>query len=292
MQVFHKPEDAQGDGLSFSLWKNFPTQEILVFKDRNVGYGFIEDFDEVCPYQAAGAGPATVGQWSMLTSLTSTIAARVVAGQLGVVSLIPTTTVDLVSAIQAGGSAAGPSIQIPFSLALTTPRELIFEARVKTSSVAATGSTFFVGLAGAASQAAVDTLYTTGTHVPKGIQYCGFSRQAGSEGAAAGTGYELPTKVSLITSLSALSWSAASCGTVAAATWTKLGFRLNPTLKTMSVWQDGAQVATVGTTITGSATKWPTAGLHVLLLNKLGAGVAGYLDIDWVACAQLGPVPT
>jgi len=286
-QFVFEPQVAGRRGLSPGLWNNFPVDELLdrPMAGMNGGIGFFDDFAR--SPSAVASQALIINGYKSLTSATTTINAVHAVGAHGVASLAPTTTVDLAACLQAYGGKGSP-----FSLTPGDAKDVVFEARWNVSSITLTSVSVFLGLAAVDATAAVDTLFTNGTHVMKVFTHFGFSLCEGSQARIAGTnGYQSAGRLNVTharTGAANIVWNQTDLAQLVAGTYVKTGFRFNPVTRTVSLWVNGSEVlaATISAAVTGAAL-WPNAGLSPLLIAKCGANFTGVLNVDWIACGQV-----
>ena len=185
-----------------------------------------------------------------------------------------------VETLVAGGNVATPYGCFPYNVIPGMSGDLVFEARFKVSSVAASIGNFFIGLGGAAGvdtasadcPIAADALAVT-------LSVLGFGRFATST-TAMGAFYERAGGTAA---------TKAAVGTLAADTYIKAGFRYHASRKECSLWVDGAEVT--GSRITAAitaATPWPNDYMTPIVAVRQIDGTTNLtLTLDWWACAQM-----
>jgi hypothetical protein len=182
------------------------------------------------------------------------------------------TTDNDLSAIHAGGGTMMPFHAIPSRM-----QELVFEARFKISSVAASSTNLYIGLGGTGAAADsgifVDDLETFASN-----NFLGFARTAAMTTTLdfiyQRVGGTVAKKDDVLT--------------IAADTYVKVGFRYHAARKQCSIWVNGAEVTAsrVSSTITGAA-PWPNLYMNFLAGVQYQATSAHIMYIDWWACAQM-----
>jgi len=146
MQLLNKHENQNGRGLTFDLWKNFPTDEILVRKDGSVGVGCKLD-PAASPYAAASSTNTVAGSGARaFTDATCSISGLTKAQYSGGQGVRLLASADNQAAeLQLGGGGE------PFVIsdAAADVKELVFECHFRVDSITADDVAFFIGLAGA-----------------------------------------------------------------------------------------------------------------------------------------------
>jgi len=277
------------------LWKGFAPPvagEFPMTSSGNPVIGMFDDFLQFGGILATSAGQYHSGgnvyrsyqtASTFITNVAETATPATVAPvHRGAISLAPTAGVadDDVMTLVAGGNIATPYGCFPYSVIPGMSGDLVFEARFKISSIAASIGNFFIGLGGAAGvdtasancPIAADVLATT-------LSMIGFGK-FGVSTSAMGAFYEraggtVATK--------------AAVGTLVADTYVKAGFRYHASRKEMSLWVDGAEVtgSRISAVIT-AATPWPNDYMTPIIAARQIDGTTGLtLTVDWVACAQM-----
>lgn len=255
----HQSEFANGAGFSPGLWKNFPVYELLGPMGLNAGVLLYDDFASV---------GATGNGYLMLAGGTATVAQ--IDGIGGLLQLF--TTADNDEAVVIAGNNTGA----PFLLSSSAPKDLVFEARFKVDSVAASQTDIFVGLAEAGC-GTTDLLFTDADAMADN-DFIGFHRiAAGTTGLTLGykrSGQAAQTK--------------ADVGTLAADTFIKAGFRLDALAKTITPWINGVEKpASKITAAQFAAATFPNDYL-TLCAGAKGIDAGDHsLTLDWWACAQV-----
>lgn len=262
MDFIHERESTYDSlrGPSPRLWKDFPMFELLTPMGANKGYGIWEDF--------VNHGGLTGAPYLLLAGGTGT--AAIVDGLGGVLQLFSTADND------EGVCIGGNNVGAPFLISTSAPKELIFEARFKVDSVAASMADVFVGL-GEAGMGTTDLLFTDADAMADN-DFLGFHRIA-----AETTGLTLGWRRS-----GQAAQTSTGVGTLAADTWIKAGFRFDPIALTVTPWVNGVEVPAKKITATqAAAATFPNDYLTVLAGIK-GIDAADHtLKLDWLACYQL-----
>ena len=199
----------------------------------------------------------------------------------GAITLKPTADAadnDVVTMV-AGGNISTPYGCFPFSVIPGMSGDLVFEARFKVSSVAASIGNFFIGLGGAAGvdtasancPIAADVLATT-------LSMIGFGR-FGTSTTAMGLFYERASGTVA---------TKAGVGTLAADTYVKAGFRWDSNRKVLTPWVNGVEIsASACSAATTAATPWPNDYMTpIIATRQIDGTTESHLTVDWVACAQ------
>ena len=276
MQIIHKPIDAQGYGLSFNLWKNFPSWEILGLHDRNVGIGFFDDFTE---FHAS----TLEGPYLLLETTGVTIE------QINCTGNSATTALGLLKIAHDGSTAEDEGV-IQWGRGLCAPFKLVdhdvcFEARIAVSANALVTALYSWGIGlGEVGMGATDCLFVDTTQALADKNFCGFVHlQAettyldGAFKADGGTYQDGATK----TKLNALK-------TVTALTFFKVGFRYCAVPKSLKWFVDGVETSAAVLTATelDAATFPDDVFMAPIFGIKAHATTAADAYMDWWACAQ------
>jgi hypothetical protein len=189
----------------------------------------------------------------------------------GVIVMQSDTTANDIAIIQAGSGT-----MMPFHVIPSRMQDLAFECRFKVSSIAASCSDIFIGLAG--TGACADNGVFTDLGALASNNFLGFTR-IGTQGSAMSLSYNRVGGA-----------PAAKAGvlTLAADKYIKAGFRYHAARKQCSIWVNGEEVgsARIGSSITG-ATPWPNLYMNFCAAINYEATAAHQLYIDWWACAQM-----
>lgn len=274
--------------LSPRLWKGFAPPVVGSFPDLPSGVevrGLFDDFDSFGAVSATAANATYFqsngnsyrgfndGTTPVITAAAvPTTTPSVSENGPGVIVLRPdTTAANNSSVFQAGGGT-----MMPFHVIPSRMQELAFECRFKVSSVNASESELFIGLAGTGACAAGGVI-TTGNTLASN-NFLGFSR-LGSQGSAMSLSYQR---------VGGTAASKANVLTLAADTYIKAGFRYHAARKQLSIWVNGEEVGTarVASSITG-ATPWPSLYMNFCAAVNYKATANHQLYVDWWACAQM-----
>lgn len=193
------------------------------------------------------------------------------ANGIGVISLTGGNTDNDDTVLQAGGGS-----MMPFNVTYATAKELVFEARLKYSSIADGDTDFFIGLFG------------TGGAVNNG--WLADNSAAFADNDLLGFSRTLATGTSGLTLVydrvgGTTGTHATGIHTIVADTYFKVGFRWRASRKTLDVYADGEYVTTVAASVT-AATPWPSLYMNFLAGVKYQATTQDVMYIDWWACAQ------
>lgn len=268
-------------GLSSLLWQGVPTDMIFGFGDRGVGIGLFDDFvgfgkttaaaSNVERYASNGITYIGWGDDTAVETVPSvpTTTPSVDANGPSVIQLQTHTTDNDSTSIMAGGGT-----MCPFNVIQASAGLLVFETRIKYSSIAG-GTDFFIGLGGTGA-CANDGCRADNSGVLASNNFLGFTRLATGTSSLTFTYQRVGGTEATHTGMH----------TMVADTWFKAGFRFDPTTKQCTVWIDGEKVHTVTRTETG-ATPWPTLYMNFLAEVKYQSTAADILFCDWWACAQM-----
>ena len=283
---------AGGRGLSQSLWRGFPLDEIFGGPAKiGAGIGIFEDFDSFGSAVDAATttirfGPqgariyvdtattvSTCNQLPYSSTLTS-------SGAHGVLRMACGATDKHQVAIQWCGVAGAP-----FAMDDTTPsatadaaRDLAFEVRLRFGQVADNANGLFVGLAEEA-MTGDDALMTDDTGVlVTTVDLLGFNILQ-ADGNATNWVHQV-TSGGLVTTKAGIHVPVAD-------TWYKYGFRYSALKKTITPFINGVENSNVVTSTATAAATFPDAvGMAPIIAVKTGGNTALVLDIDWICCAQ------
>ncbi len=275
------PVDADGYGLSSSLWKNFPAYEILGLKNRNVGIGFFDDFTQF--HASTLEGPY------LLLETTG-----VAIEQINCTGNTATTALGLLKISHDGSTAEdegviqwGRGLCAPFKL---VDHDLCFEARIAVSANALVTALYSWGIGlGEVGMGATDCLFVDTTQALADKNFCGLVHlQAETtylDGAFKADG-QVYQDGATKTKLNALK-------TVTALTFFKVGFRYSSGPRKLTFFVDG-EVAkgTAGaeaslTTAELDAATFPDDVFVAPIFGiKAHATTAADAYMDWWACAQ------
>ncbi|MBM4093832.1 MAG: hypothetical protein FJ276_31160 [Planctomycetes bacterium] len=272
--------------LSPKLWKGFAPPINGVFPNTANGnkvVGLFDDFTgfgRCCPASSGLAYYTSNGisyrafedDDGSITAAVPTTTPAVDANGIGVIKLTGGNTDNDDTVLQAGGGS-----MMPFNVIYATAKELVFECRVKYSSIADGDTDFFFGLFGAAgavnngwladdSAAFADNdllgftrTLSTGTSALKFV----YDRVGGTTGTHATTVH-----------------------TMVADTYFKVGFRWKQQTRKTEIYTNGEYVTAVAASV-AAATPWPTLYMNFLAGVKYQATTQDSMYIDWWACAQM-----
>lgn len=276
-QFVHRPDAADGRGLSSDLWKNFPYREIFA-GDLGVGVGKCDDFVQF------GATSLHDGHIILATGTGTTVAQIASEDDArGIVRLL----LDGDAANDEAVLQLGSGLDVgPFKL---TGNDACYEARIRVDAITAAKWSWFHGFAsgGSAGAAITDKMFvdTTGALYATN-SFVGFQHLVAEAGPVDGmfqlsgqTKQDGATKTKLDT-----------LHTMVADTWVKMGFRYKAATNTLHWFVNGVEKeAAKLTSAELAAATFPDA---VFLTPTIGGkDIAGdaelKLDIDWWAYAQL-----
>ncbi len=285
MDMFNKREDQLGIGLTYDLWRNFPVMESLIFRDLNVGFGVYPDLSAFTVEQGNNdvMGP---GGLQIRKDTENTVAGLTKAhgGQGGGIRISNHGTDNHETYLQWGGGGS------PFTISTTAKedRELIFECAFRTSTITATHSSIFIGLAEEGLAAADSMADDSGLMADK--DFIGFFSQE-----------DAPAELDIVYRKEGQAQQTvkADWQTLVAATWYRVGMRWNPINKTVSFWfgpgdrssrmsRDSENFVTAANV---AAATFPRGeGLSPFIGLKQSSANATTLDIRPLACAQRSPL--
>jgi hypothetical protein len=272
--------------LSPKLWRGFAPPVGNMFPNTPSGSevrGLFDDFDNfgaTCPLSTATTffqsnGNTYIGYND--ATVVPTVAAvptsvpSVSENGPGVVVLQSDTTANDIAILQAGSGAT-----MPFHVIPARNQDLAFECRFKVSSVTASQSDIFIGLAG--TGACADSGVFTDAGALASNNFLGFTR-LGAQGNTMSLSYQR---------VGGTAAARANVLTLAADTYIKAGFRYYAARRQCSVFVNGEEVvaARMGSAIVG-ATPWPSLYMNFCAAANFEATAAHTLSIDWWACAQV-----
>ncbi len=271
--------------LSPKLWRGLAPPVGNVFPNTPSGNdvrGLFDDFENfgaTCPLSTATTffqsnGNTYIG-YNDATVVPTTVAVPTATPSVsengpGVIVLQADATANDIAILQAGSGVATPFHVVP-----ARNQDLVFECRFKVSSVAASQSDIFIGLAGAGA-CADSGVFTDGGALASN-NFLGFTR-LGSQGSAMSLSYQR---------VGGTASARANVLTLAADTYIKAGFRYHAARRQLSIWMNGEEVASsrIGSSIVG-ATPWPSLYMNFCAAVNFEATAAHQLFIDWWACAQ------
>jgi hypothetical protein len=275
------------------LWKGMapPIGAMFDTPSGNPAIGMFDDFLQFGGILATSDGQYSTGlnryrsyqtAATFITNVAETATPASVApvhrGAISMTGAVGITDNDVLTLVH-GGNIATPYGCFPYSVIPSMSGDLVFEARFKISSVAASIGDFFIGLGGAAGvdtasadcPIAADVLATT-------LSVVGFGK-FGTSTTAMGLFYEraggtVATK--------------AAVGTLAADTYIKAGFRWDSNRKVLTPWIDGVEKpASACSAVTTASTPWPNDYMTPIVAIRQIDGTTGLtLTLDWLACSQ------
>lgn len=169
-------------------------------------------------------------------------------------------------------------------------KDFVFEARVRINAagIVADDHGFFIGMAmGSDAGAAIaNKLFTTGDAIYATSDLCGFQHLDG-ESTALDAMYQASDETKTD---GAINTDLDTVKTLVAATWVKLGFRFEAARPRKCAWYvDGVEVANIGETdiVEDEFPDADTAFMQPTIGIRGADATSAYLDVDWMACAQL-----
>lgn len=244
-------------GPSPALWADVPILDTLL--DPAQGFMFFDDFIATPVVLAAGASAV----WGPYRVFSDTGTASAQGAALGGTFVLGS------DGDNEGGSIGmnNPSWQIDRALG-----SLVFEARIKTSTIANTINGFFLGLMDATALSNVVPITATGTIADCNI--VGFHRLE-ADGDYVDTIY----KADGVTQVTVK----ADAKVLVADTYIKLGMIFNPDNNELSFWADGVKLADVKTIPTADGTDFPNdVRLAPVFAVQNAAGTnTSTVTIDW-----------
>lgn len=275
-------DETDGYQLSGRLWRNFAPPVGGGFERTQSGNPAFGVFDH---FMNAGTTSLYDGYIRVATGGDGGITVAPVSSEAnhpGIMRLaMDTGTANDEAALQFG---AGLDVGL-FKLASS---DLCFEAYMRVSAITAAKWSWFVGLAtgGAAGAAITDKCFADTTGAVYGTNsFCGFQKLLAEGGAIDGM-YQKSgqTKVD-----GAVNTGLGTLTTAVAATWVKLGFRLQAHPKMLSFYVDG--VEDVGSRLyaaTLDAAAFPDDVFltPTICVKNVAGDTAISVDLDWWACAQ------
>lgn len=256
----HAGLEDDNEGLSGALWGGIPLQEILG-GNPELGRVIYKSFDN-CPTITS---TATVDGLYAYADSSCTVAPD--ADAPGVLELTTTNSANNEVHVTSSANAA------PFAaISSTSPKTIVFEARVNLSSVADEAA--LVGMAEPGFAANSGLADTTGAIADK--DFVGFQVLV-----AAPTAWDAIYHKAGQTQAQVL----AAAHTQVANTFVKLGWRYNAVSGVLDYYVNGAWVATVSDV---SVTAFPDGELLAPIFSvKTFASAAKVLRVDWFCCAVL-----
>lgn len=289
-------------GPSMTIWKDCPIIDIQ--EDPSAGMLFFDDF-LMSGSNTSATGAAVVGSWGQWATYIY---------QGGLISDGATEGGSV--AIGSDGdnegvalSASAGSFRLVTTSTLALNKKLWFEARVKTSTIAASKHDIFVGLfspfLSSSLPAAATPIQTTDDTLTAAIHALGFHRK-GSVGTDFSAVYQLASTASVYpTNLTTL--CATASRTLAADTFVKLGFLFDPAAPARAIssastgqtagaikrplirwFVDGVELPAFLTSDNLGGAAFPTGFMApgFAVMNQTGS-TPGTSTIDWIRVAQL-----
>lgn len=268
--------DTDWTGLSVALWKRCPW--FNEHPDPSFGYGFFDDFINL-PTIADGD---TIGYGFHIPTGGGIAGSTSTPG--GAIVLTSDGTDNDNIAMTLGGN-----IYAPFLMSDTagSDKKLWFECRLKSSDIEDDETALFVGLT--EEGLAADNAKTDDTGVMADKDYIGFESVHVNSGVA-GTNALVNFTINKASGAGPTN-VIATCHTLVADTYVKLGFMFDPTAspdKRVKIFVDGVEQATYVTAAVVATTAFPDGEEVTPLLLAHAGGAAGgsTLTMDWWACYQ------
>lgn len=255
-----------GTGVSPGLWKKFPIEHVMA--DPNIGFWSRIDGRNIGPSASTSGGAVTEANGPLSTFLS----------QGGAIANVDASSVG--SGIKASSDGDNEGVVLaqyltPFKIAYQG-KPFIFEARVKTDTIADSKHGIFVGLVEAITPTATVPITAAGAIADQNI--VGFHRLEGD-----GDQFDTVYKANGVTAVSVQT----DAVTIVADTWVKLGMYFDGT--TLYFYKDGVVLSTSKTIPSGAGTDFPNdvnLGLVFSMLNAT-ASSPGAAYLDWMIAAQL-----
>lgn len=253
-------------GPSPSIWANCPITDLIT--DPNVGHYFFDDFSHggVITAPSADAASALVGQnWNAFSTDASNVTQSTTESAL----IIAETTVDEGTTLY-----QDPSFwQISAHLG-----SLWWECRFKVSHTATTEQSFFMGFLERVTPTAILPLTADGALSNNNL--VGFHKPEANT-----TAFDFSYKADGVTAVEVNS----DIGTLAAATYIKVGLHFEHRTSVLSCFVNGVKQANTKIIPNNTGTDFP-ADVPMRLVCSLAVGAAASdntITIDWVRAAQL-----
>jgi len=212
----------------------------------------------------------TTSKWTLdhTNSTAVLVSAEATTGVGGVVAITTGGVAEDFAQIKVTSTDTGAPFRL---LDATTGRDLWFAVRVYVSSIA--DISFYFGLFNQAATE-VGTDNTGALHATTAI-----------DGIYFRTLNATPTEIDWGCAKNNTETEVAgAAGTLAATTWTTLGFKYDASQQAVIPYQDGVSL---GYAMSTSLTNFPDdQGLTPLVYIKEGAGAAKVLNVDWIRCIQ------
>jgi hypothetical protein len=293
MDLYNKHENQQGVGLTYDLWKNFPTHEIFALKDASVGVGCMLDPANP-PFAKANAGAYSTGEGIRMFTDTTAIISGLTWATGGRGMRLFTSADNEAAEIQWGGGGE------PFIISDTAAdaKELIMEVHFRIDTITTNDLGLFIGLAGTHAMDGdflVDNVPTAATPGVADIDMFGLFMDHADT-----TGLDIMYQLAGQTAVT----HEAAWKTLAADTWYAFGMRYLPNQKKVDFyWGSGDRTTTAfakddnpivaADIASAGADKFPDGqGLAPTIAIKGGHADDATLDIRLFACAQRAAAAT
>lgn len=257
---------ASGAGLSPLIWDNCPLSAISV--DPAVGYQIYDDFVDagLTGTITTIISDAGAGRYLVFGSTGATIAPDYALGG-GLILANDNTDNDAVSIT---------TKQRPFQIT-SGGTDLWFEARVKFSTITTNKQAWICGLMDGTAQTATVPLTATGTIAD--VNFVGFHKPEANT-----TAFDASYKADGVTAVEVNS----DIGTLAAATYIKLGMKYTTANNQLSFYVNGVKQTTSKTIPNATGTDFPADTLLAPVLGIVNAaGEVSTATIDWWKIVQL-----
>lgn len=260
-------------GPSPGIWYDAPS--ISALRDNPTLGWFIDD-DFTLSGLFADATTGSCGQYKYFTSTSSPIAIRDAGLPGGVLTFGADGDNEAASLLSSTGSFY---IQRSTAASLSTGGKLWFEARIKTSSIAATTSDIFLGLSEVFIPTATVPLTAVGALADKNL--VGFHR---GEGASADSGVvDTVYKADGVTAVRVGS----AAVTLVADTFVKLGFVYDPVTFILTFYKNGVALSSTKTIPLAAGTDFPNDVALAPCFAVVNGATTGTSGLDWWRCIQV-----
>jgi len=272
----NRPQIPGGDtyGLTNALWAKMPLDMIFGFKDRNVGFGFFDDFEYFCPTTVVGPYKflATDGG---ITQLQIADTAEGTAGARGAMTI----TFDAGAAYDEGFIQRGAGLSAPYKF----DHDLCFEARFKVSAITAAKWSMFLGLTEVGGIGTNHIFADAGTIADYNM--VGFCHLV-AEGAAWDGSYKADGQTH---QLGSTIGKLDSLHTMVADTYVKMGFCYEHCPRVLRWFINGVEKKEAALTVAElDAATFPDDVFMAPIFGAIDvAQTALVMTLDWWACAQL-----
>ena len=275
-------EATQGNGITYDLWRGFPFLESLIYRDSNVGFGVYPNFANYNMEQGTVAFMGSDGV-SVVKDASNTISplTKALGGIGGGIRIAQHATDNHETYMQWCGTTGSPFV---ISDTAAEMRDLIFEFAFRTSTITATHSSFFIGLAEETMAAADAMADNSGLLADK--DFVGVFAQE-----------DTGNKLDIIYRINggAQQTVKADWQTLVAATWYHVGMHFNTVTGTVTFWFGPGSRATamepdmvnIITAANIAAVTFPDGqGLAPFFGIKQSSANGCNFDIRLLACAQ------